>query len=290
MIVIFGALVVLGSVAGGFLMEGGNLKALLHLSELVIIGGSGLGALIIMSPKKVLIELVHQLLSTLKGAPYNRASYEELLKALYELFLLGRRNGMIALEDHIMNPQTSTIFTRYPSFLQNKGAVEFLCSALRPIIDGKIKPDQLKMLLEAELDTMEEEHHAPISVLTKAADAMPGFGIVAAVLGIVLTMSAIAGPIETIGEKVAAALVGTFLGIFISYGFMNPLAVNMEFLCASKAAYSKCISSAVIGFANGMAPIMAVEVARRALGSDVKPSAEELEAMLKALNNQGKAP
>ena len=290
MIVIFGALVVLGSVAGGFIMEGGNLGSLMHLSELIIIGGSGLGALIIMSPKKVLIELFHQLLSTLKGAPYNRVSYEDLLKALYELFLLGRRNGMIALEDHIMNPQTSTIFTRYTSFLQNKGAVEFLCSALRPIIDGKIKPDQLKMLLEAELDTMEEEHHAPISVLTKAADAMPGFGIVAAVLGIVLTMSAIAGPIETIGEKVAAALVGTFLGIFISYGFMNPLAVNMEFLGAAKAAYSKCIASAVIGFANGMAPIMAVEVARRALGSDVKPSAEELEAMLKALNNQGKAP
>ncbi len=288
MIVIVGAIIVMASVLGGFTMAGGHYMALMHASELVTIGGSALGALILMSPKKVIVDLFKGMLGTIKGSPYNRAAYEELLKALYELFLLGRRNGMIALEDHVSNPQNSTIFTKYPTFLRNHHAVDFLCSALRPIIDGKIKPDQLRMLMETELASMEEEHQAPIGVLTKTADAMPGFGIVAAVLGIVITMGSISGPIEEIGHKVGAALVGTFLGILISYGFLNPLAVNMEFLVASEHSYMKCISSSVIGFANGMAPIMAVEVARRGLSSDLKPGAAELEEMLKSMNTSGK--
>lgn len=288
MIIIIGSLVVLGSVLGGFIIAGGHVGALMHISELIIIAGAALGALIIMSPKKVILDLVHQCLAALKGAPHNRAAYEELFKALYELFMLGRRNGMIALEEHVTNPTTSSIFTKYPNFLKNHHAVEFLCNGLRPVIDGKIKPDQLKMLLEIELDAMEDEHHKPVSVLTKAADAMPGFGIVAAVMGIVITMGAISGPIEEIGHKVAAALVGTFLGIFLSYGFMNPLAVNIDFVGQAEMAYTRCIAASVIGFANGMAPIMAIEVARRGLSSDVKPSADELEAMLKSLNSGAK--
>lgn len=284
MVIIIGAIIVMVSVVGGFMEAGGNVKALIQVSEFIVIGGAALGSLIIMSPKKVLLDMVKKIILALKGSPYNKTSYQELLKALYELFLLGRRNGMIALEEHVMNPKTSSIFSKYPTFLHNHHAVEFLCNGLRPIIDGKIKPDQLKMLMEAEMESMEEEHHAPISVLSKTADAMPGFGIVAAVLGIVITMASISGPIEKIGEHVAAALVGTFLGIFISYGFLNPLAVNIEFVNASEMAYTRCIAASVVGFANGMAPIMAVEVSRRGLGSDVRPSAEELEAMLKALS------
>jgi chemotaxis protein MotA len=288
MIILLGTLIVFGSVIGGFLMAGGHLGALWHISELIIIAGSALGALVIMSPKKVLIDMVKMLITALKGSPFNRLSYDHLLKALYELFLLGRRNGMIALEEHVMNPAQSSIFQKYPGFIKNHHSLTFLCNGLRPIIDGKIKPEQLKVLMEAEMESMETEHHAPISVLTKAADAMPGFGIVAAVLGIVITMAAISGPIEEIGHKVAAALVGTFLGIFISYGFMNPLAVNMEFISQSEMAYTRCIATSVVSFASGMAPIMAVEVARRGLSSDVRPSADELEAMLKALNSQSK--
>jgi len=223
-------------------------------------------------------------MKSLKGTPYSREAYEELFKALYELFMLARRNGMIALEEHVMNPESSPIFKKYPSFHNNKEALEFLCNGLRPIIDGKIKPDQLKLLMEIELQGMEEEHEKPVGVLSKAADAMPGFGIVAAVMGIVITMGSIAGPIEEIGHKVAAALVGTFLGIFLAYGFMNPLAVNIEFINMAQMTYIRCISSAVVGFANGMAPIMAVEVARRSLSSDVKPTADKLEEMLKSLN------
>lgn len=212
MIVIIGAIIVTISVLGGFVMAGGRMAALMHISELVIIGGAAFGALVIMSPKKVLIDMARKTMGTLKGAPYSRQAYEELFKGLYELFLLGRRNGMIALEDHITSPSTSNIFTKYPTFIKNPEAVEFLCNGLRPVIDGKIKPDQLKLLLETELASLEEEHHAPVMVLTKTADAMPGFGIVAAVLGIVITMAGIAGPIEQIGEKVAAALVGLFSG------------------------------------------------------------------------------
>jgi chemotaxis protein MotA len=275
---------VIASVAGGFLMAGGHVATLMHLSELVIIGGAAAGATIIMAPKKVLLALLAQLLHVLKGAPYRRKSYEDLFMMLYELFLLGRRNGLIALEEHLTNPRSSAIFQRYPTVLENRAAVEFLCGALRPVIDGRVKPDQLRQLLEADLDRMEEENHAPINVLTRAADAMPGFGIVAAVLGIVITMASIAGPIEQIGTKVAAALVGTFLGIFLGYGFMNPLAVNMEFNVVERLAYFRCISASVVSFASGMAPGMAVEIARRGLGEELRPAADELETMLKTLN------
>jgi chemotaxis protein MotA len=283
MIIVIGAIIVFVSVIGGFMMAGGHPGSLIQIAEFVVICGAAGGALIIMSPKKVLVDLMHGIMAAFKGAPHTKDAYEELFKALYELFMLARRNGMIALEEHVTSPQSSTILNRYPNFIKNKAAVELLCGALRPIIDGKVKPDQLKMLLEVQMESMESEHHKPINVLTKAADAMPGFGIVAAVLGIVVTMGSIAGPIEEIGHHVAAALVGTFLGILISYGFLNPLAVNMEFVGEAELAYSKCIASSVVGFANGMAPIMAVEMARRGLESDIRPSAEELEKMLKTI-------
>jgi chemotaxis protein MotA len=283
MFVIIGAVIVIASVLGGFIMAGGHPVHLIVPSEFIVICGAALGALVTMAPKKVIMDLIKQILASLKGAPFNKLAYEELFKALYELFMLGRRNGMIALEEHVTNPHGSTIFNKYPTVAKNHHAIQFLCGGLRPIIDGKVKPDQLKVLMEIELDAMENEHHNPISVLTKTADAMPGFGIVAAVLGIVITMGSIAGPIEEIGHHVAAALVGTFLGILISYGFLNPLCVNMEFNGASEMSYVKCIAASVIGFANGMAPVMAVEVARRGLSSDVKPSAEEMETMLKGV-------
>ena len=286
MLVILGALVVTGSVIGGFVMAGGHVGALWQISEFVIILGSAFGALIIMAPKKVLLDMGRQVLGTLKGSPYNKLAYEELLKALYELFLLGRRNGMIALDEHMVNPAESSIFSKYPRFLGDHHAIEFLCGALRPVIDGKVKPDQLKALLEIEMDATEEENHAPVNVLSRTSDAMPGFGIVAAVLGIVVTMASIGGPVAEIGHHVAAALVGTFLGILLSYGYLSPLVVNIELTGAAHMAYTRCLAAAVVGFANGMAPMMAVEVARRGLSSDVKPTAEALEEMLKALGKK----
>jgi len=155
MIVIIGALIVAASVAGGFIMGGGRLGALVQLSEFVVICGAALGSLIIMSPRKVLIDLVKNALYTLKGTPYSRTAYTELFRVLYEIFSLGRRNGMIALEDHVANPEASSIFAKYPGFVRNEHAVELLCGGLRPIIDGKVKPEQLKLLLETELQTIE---------------------------------------------------------------------------------------------------------------------------------------
>jgi chemotaxis protein MotA len=288
MIIAVGCIVVILSVFGGFVMGGGNLGALVHFNELLIIGGGAAGALIVMSPKKVLIDISKGLLICLKGTPHNRSAYEELLKVLYELFLLGRRNGMIALEEHVMEPEGSSIFKRYPIFFGNKHAMEFLCGSLRPIIDGKIKPDQLRLLLDVEIDRLETEHHAPVSVLNKTADAMPGFGIVAAVLGIVITMASISGPIEEIGHHVAAALVGTFLGILLAYGFLSPLAVNLEFNGAAELDFTRCIAQCVVGFANGMAPVTAVELGRRGLASELRPSSEEMETMLKSLKTAAK--
>lgn len=288
MLVIVGSLIVLGSVIGGFMMAGGHPGSLIVVSEFVVICGAALGALVIMAPVKVLKDMFKQILGSLKGSPYKRTAYEDLFKALYELFVLGRRNGMIALEEHVMTPATSPIFSKYPALLANHHAMEFLCGGLRPIIDGKVKPDQLKMLLDIELEGMENEHHQPISALSKTADAMPGFGIVAAVLGIVITMGSINGPVEEIGHHVAAALVGTFLGILISYGFLNPLCVNIELGGASEMSFMKSIATSLVGFANGMAPFMAIEVARRGLLSDMKPGEDELEKMLKAAVSGGK--
>lgn len=283
MLVIAGFIIVIASVVGGFVMAGGHPVHLFVLSEYIVIIGSASGAVVTMSSKHVLIGLIKQALGSFKGNPYSKKAYEELFKALYELFMLGRRNGMIALEEHVSNPHGSSIFGKYTTISKNHHALDFLCGGLRPVIDGKVKPDQLKVLMEIELDAMENEHHAPIAVLTKAGDAIPGFGIVAAVLGIVITMGSIAGPIEEIGHHVGSALVGTFIGILISYGFVNPMIVAMEAIGGSEITYMKCISGAVIGFANGMAPVMAVEVARRSLSSDVKPKPEELEAMLKSI-------
>jgi chemotaxis protein MotA len=287
MIVLLGVATVVLCVFGGFVLEGGHIKVLLDafVNEVLIIVGGAAGSLVIMSPKKVLLDIAKGLGNCLKGAPHNRASYEDLLKVLYELFLLGRRNGMIALEEHVLEPEKSSVFKRYPRFSGNRHAVEFLCGALRPIIDGKIKPDQLRLLLDAEIDRMEIEHHAPVSVLQKTGDSMPGFGIVAAVLGIVITMASIGGAVEDIGTHVAAALVGTFLGILLAYGFMGPLATNMEFIGESELDFTRCIAACVTGFANGMAPVTAVELGRRGLSREFRPSSDELEQMFKAMKS-----
>ncbi|HTV41942.1 MAG TPA: flagellar motor stator protein MotA [Candidatus Sulfotelmatobacter sp.] len=283
MIIIVGICIVVACVFGGFIFGGGHLLVLIHPNELIIIGGGAIGALVIMSPRKVLMDIVRGLVTCIKGAPHSRAAYEELFKLLYELFLIGRRNGMIALEEHVLDPANSSIFRKYPTFNSNKEAIDFLCGSLRPIIDGKIKPDQLQLLLDTEIEQLEVESHAPINVLAKTADSMPGFGIVAAVLGIIITMASISGPVEVIGIEVAAALVGTFLGILLAYGFLNPLATNLEFVTAAELEYIRCIAACVTGFAGGMAPVTAVELGRRGLNSDLRPTADEMEEMFKTI-------
>jgi chemotaxis protein MotA len=279
MIVIIGYIIVIGCVLGGFTLEGGHAAALIQPAELVTIGGAALGSMIVMAPKKVLIDLLHAIIGCLKGAPFAKATYEDMFKLLYDILRLARREGIVSLDAHINTPHESTIFSKYPKITSNHHVVEFICGALTPILEGTAKPEQLAGLLAAELKVIEEEHHAPMSVLGKTADALPGFGIVAAVLGIVITMGAIDGPVEEIGEKVGAALVGTFLGILLSYGFLGPLAVNMEFQGASELAFFQTIAKIIEGFVNDLAPKVAIEQARRGMASDMRPSRERLDAL-----------
>jgi chemotaxis protein MotA len=288
MLIFVGAGIVFFAMLGGFMVAGGNPMALLHISEFIVILGIALGVLIIASPGHVLKELLHKLKDACFGKSSSRQEYFDLLKMLYEIFMVGRRNGLIALEEHVMNPKDSAIFKKYPAFMANHARVEFLLNGLRPVIDGKIKPDQLEALMTAELDSKSDEADHPVHVLNLVGDSLPGIGIVAAVLGIINTMAAISDGPEVVGERVAAALTGTFLGVFFAYGFVNPMANRLKFNNSSEMQYLRCILSAVAGFAKGLAPLTAVEVARRSLDSGVQPSAEELETKLKALNTNTK--
>lgn len=288
MLIFVGIGIVLAAMLGGFIVAGGSPGALLHPSEFIVILGIALGVLVIASPSHVLKELVHKIKDSFLGKATSREEYFDLLKMLYEIFMVGRRNGLIALEEHVMNPKDSAIFKKYPAFMANHMRVEFLLNGLRPVIDGKIKPDQLEALMTAELDAKSDEADHPVHVLSLVGDSLPGIGIVAAVLGIINTMASISEGPEAIGEKVAAALTGTFLGVYCAYGFVNPLANRLKFNNASDQQYLRCILGAVAGFAKGLAPLTAVEVARRSLDSGVQPTAEELENKLKSMTSAGK--
>src|SRR5580704_2214387 len=279
MLVIVGCVVVVGCVLAGFAMSGGAIGSLIHPAEILVIGGAALGALMVMSPKKVLIDLMKGVLQCFKGTPYNRGAYDELFKLLYDLFRLARREGLIALEQHVANSKESDIFKKYSRVGSNHHVTEFICGALSPIIEGTVKPDQLPQLLSTELKVIEEEHHASVAALAKTADALPGFGIVAAVLGIVVTMGAINGPVEEIGEKVGAALVGTFLGILLSYGFMNPLASRMDSLGQAEMNFFRTISTVMQGFVNDLPPKVALDHARRGVSTEFRMHREELDKL-----------
>ena len=252
------------------------------LVNVVILGVAG-GVLVIASPAHVLKEVIHKIKGVVIGKSASKADFFDLMKLLYEILMLGRRNGLIALEEHVMDPQKSSIFQRYPSLLNNHERLLFLCNGLKPIIDGKIKPDQLESLMDAEIDAKTEEAAHPVHILTLVGDSLPGIGIVAAVLGIINTMSAIADGPEVVGERVAAALTGTLLGIWVAYGFVNPLANRIKFTNAAEMQVLVCIKLAVASFAKGLAPQTAVEIARRSLDGSVQPSAAELETAFKTL-------
>ncbi|MEI7799870.1 MAG: flagellar motor stator protein MotA [Opitutaceae bacterium] len=286
MLIIVGAVIVFAATLGGFMLAGGHPGVLLHPSEFVVILGIALGVLVIATPAHVIKEIIHKTKLAVTGKNAGRKDFFELLKLLYEVFMIGRRNGLIALEEHVMNPQTSSVFQKYPSLLEHPERLEFLCNGLKPVIDGKIKPDQLEALMGAELQAKELESDHPVHALQMIGDSLPAIGIVAAVLGIINTMSAIAEGPAVVGEKVAAALTGTLLGIFVAYGFVNPLAARIKSNNASDQQCFRCIMQAVAGFAKGLAPLTAVEIARRALDSSVQPGGEELEAELKKLSTK----
>ena len=284
MVVIVGCLIVIGGVLGGFMMAGGAIHSLIQPSELVTIGGASLGALIVMSPTKVIKDLVNGMIQALKGSPFNKAMYADLFRLMYDLLRTARREGLLGLEVHVSHPHDSTIFNKYPRIAKNHHVTDFICSGLTPLVEGTARKEQLPGLFAQDLKVIEEEHHLPLSALQKTADALPGFGIVAAVLGIVVTMGHIDGPVEEVGHHVGAALVGTFLGILASYGFIAPLGGRMELLGVAESSFFHTIASIIIGFANELPPKVAIDQARRGVGTEVRPTREELEEMFKEVD------
>ena len=280
MVIIIGFIIIMGGTLGGFVIAQGNIMDLIHIAEIVTILGMLFGCAIIMAPVAVLQGISSGLINILKGAPYQKEDYEDLFKMMYELFQLGRRNGMIALEEHVMNPDGSSLFKKYDKFYNNNRAVDFFCDGLRPLVDGRLKPEQIGPLMDSGVKHVEHEKHAPVHVLHLVADSMPAFGIVAAVMGIINTMQYLSDT-EKVGRMIAAALSGTFLGIFLSYGVINPLAVNLHFYNDGESTYLKVIKASVVAFALGLPPLVACEIGRREIEHRFQPSAGDLETMLK---------
>ena len=281
MLLIVGYLVVFGAAMGGFMLAGGNPVVLLHISEFVTIFGICIGVMIIASTKEILVAIVRDILGCLKGGGVSKKTIIDLLQLLYELFMLSRKDGLIALDEHVSEPQRSPIFSKYPAILQQKHVLQFIVNAFRPLIDGRIKPEQIDSLLETELDTIEDCAGQPVGVLNLIGDSLPGIGIVAAVMGIINTMNAIAEGPERVGMKVAAALTGTFLGVWGAYGFVNPLAKCIQNNHRAQHMLLQMVSTAISENVKGMAPLMAIEYARRKIDTGLQPDANELETMLK---------
>ncbi|MEE4246539.1 MAG: flagellar motor stator protein MotA [Kangiellaceae bacterium] len=279
--VLIGAIIVLAAVLGGYVLSHGSLLALWQPFELLIIGGAALGAFIIANPSKVTLEVARKLPGLLSGSKYTKLMYLELLAMMYDLFGLMRKDGLIAVEQHIEDPKSSNIFTKYPLIRGNHHAIEFICDYLRLMIVGDMTAYELENLMDAELDTHHHESIAPGMALGKVADALPGFGIVAAVLGIVITMESLGGPPEEIGYHVAAALVGTFLGILLAYGFVGPLAQALEHRADEESKMYECIKACIIATVNGVPPQVAIEFGRKTLYSKVRPGFQELEARVR---------
>ncbi len=278
-----GILIVLGAIAGGFAMAGGHFPVLIQPSEFVVILGAAAGTMLTSSPGLMKQRVIHAIKAALKENIPKKADYLALLKCQYELFMLARRQGVLALEAHVNEPEKSTVFKKYPALSQVNHARAFLAEALQQIVNG-IAPDDLEALLDAELDTLKFEGHLATGLIKNIGDALPGIGIVAAVLGIIVTMGHMDAPPAEIGHHVAAALVGTFLGILLCYGVLQPLANNAETQETHQLRFLIVIKSAVIASARGVAPPTAVEFGRKMIFSDERPSFADVDKALQALN------
>lgn len=276
MFIFIGAITVIGGVLTGYVLEGGQLMALNQPLELLIIGGASIGALLISTPLTVIKGIMKQITGVMKGG-LKKKDYLDLLVMMFEMFNIARKDGLIGLENHVEHPQESEIFQKYPKFLKDHHAVSFFADTMRVIISGAVQPHDLEDLMDNDIEMLHEEEARPSEALNSMADALPGLGIVAAVLGIVITMAAINGPPEVIGHKVAAALVGTFLGILGSYGFVGPLAAALKHRLNDGKQYLTCMKLALLSFHKGVAGVIAVEFARRSLYGEVRPGFTELE-------------
>lgn len=277
MFAIVGILIVFGAVIGGYLMEKGNLLVLLQPAELVIIGGAAIGTVLIANPPHILSKIAKGLGTAFRGTRYNQAWYLSSFKLLFDMFDQARRNGLATMEAEVDEPAKSKIFANYPQILKDHHILGFICDTFRTMMVGGVEPFDLDQVMETDMDVHHHEEMEPVGALSSMADSLPGLGIVAAVLGVVITMGALGGPPEQIGHKVAAALVGTFLGILLCYGLAGPLAANMSKEAGAQHAYLQALRIAITAFNKGIPPLIAVDMGRRAVPSHVRPTFQQLE-------------
>ncbi len=272
---------VLGSVGGGFVLSKGQLIALWQPFELLVIGGAAFGAFLISNPVKVIKASFVSIPTAIKGSPYKKAMYMDLLNLMFDIFNKIRKNGTMSIESDIDEPESSELFNQYPNIMKNHHAMDFICDYMRLMVSGNMNAFEVEALMDVELQTHHQESALAADAITKVSDALPGFGIVAAVLGIVITMASLGGPPEEIGAHVAAALVGTFLGILLAYGFVGPLATSLEHLARDEGKFIECIKTCIMATLNGYTPQVAIEFGRKVMYSTERPSFSELEEHIK---------
>ena len=276
MFAIIGIVVVFGCIVGGYLMEHGNLRVLLQPAELIIIGGAGAGTLLIANPLHIIKKIVGGMGGVFAGSKFTKQTYLDALKTMYDLLNRARKEGLMSLEADVEDPGKSPVLAKNTTFLNNHHVRDFVCDSLRMAITG-FDAFELDQMLDLDMEVHHRDATQATGALSTVADSLPGLGIVAAVLGVVITMGALGGPPEEIGHKVAAALVGTFLGILLCYGFIGPIASNMAKAAEEEHAFLYVMRVLIVSFLKGTAPIMAVEVARRAVPGHVRPSFKEME-------------
>jgi chemotaxis protein MotA len=284
---IIGILIVFGAVLCGFMMEKGPVAVLMQPSEFVIIGGAAIGTLLAANPMHILKKIASGLTSILRGSKFSKSRYIDSLKMMFNLFNKARKDGLVGIEGDVEEPDKSPVFSKYPAFLSNHHIRDFVCDTMRMAITGGATPFDVDQMMELDMEVHHASATSPASALTTVADALPGLGIVAAVLGVVVTMTSLGGPPEEIGRKVASALVGTFLGILLCYGMVGPLASVLTKLVDDEHAYYHVLRIVMLSFIKGMSPILAVEMARRAIPEHVRPSFQEVE---KACRQRDEAP
>ncbi|OIQ85496.1 motility protein A [mine drainage metagenome] len=278
---ILGAIIILASIIGGYLLEHGHILALMQPVEVLIIGGAAFGAFLIAHPMSVVKKAFGSIGTLFKGSSYNKDKYLELLGLMYALFSKIRKDGLIAMEADIEDPEKSAIFTQYPGIVADHHVLEFICDYFRLMVGGSMNAFEIENLMDIELESHHQESHKPIAAIQGASDALPAFGIVAAVLGVVITMGAIGGPPEELGHKVGAALVGTMLGILLSYGFVGPMGAALTHRSEDEAKFYVCIKTCILAYLNGYAPQVAIEFGRKVLFTEVRPGFLELEQHVK---------
>jgi|YNPNPStandDraft_1061719.scaffolds.fasta_scaffold04077_8 chemotaxis protein MotA len=284
---IIGIVVVLGAVIGGFLLEKGNLHVLFQPAEFMIIFGAAIGSLLIASPPRVLSAIIQNLPKVFAGKGLDKVDYMELLILLYKIFQKMRKEGLIAIEAEVNEPEKSPLFTSSPIVLKNKKAVQFICDTIKMTLTSNTPAHELDTIMESEIEVLFKEGLIPSQSVNRVADSLPGLGIVAAVLGVVLTMGKIDQPPAVLGHSIGAALVGTFLGVLACYGFVGPIAAKLEHIAHDEEAYLNVIRLAYVAYIDGSAPQMAVELGRRAIPFALRPGFEELQKSLKEATPKG---